>query len=308
MLATPLSTPILQSLSEGSKRQADLHREVGRPSRSTLRLQLGRLGKLGVVEQCRRGGFPGALDYELTPAGRELLLVAEVVGHWLGDAPADPAPLGDRRAKATVKALVEGWTTTMLQALSTGALSLTELHRLIGVESLTYPSIERRFSALRLARLVIPQESDSRGTPYLPSDWLRAAVAPLAAAARWELRHGAVDAAPIAPIDAEALFLLALPLLRLPQELSGSCRLGMQITSKAAAGTAGAIVEIVDGNVVSCITELRGYANAWALGGVDAWLSALIEADPARLELGGDTRLARSIVEGLSRTLNAAPA
>jgi hypothetical protein len=40
-------------------------------------------------------------------------------------------------------------------------------------------------------------------------------------------------------------------------------------------------------------------ADAWAAGPPNAWFRAAIEADPNHLELGGDRRLARTLVDGI---------
>jgi DNA-binding HxlR family transcriptional regulator len=179
LLAAPLNVSILRALAEGPRQQSELRQAAGSPAQTTLRAQLRHLVEIGAVEMQRRNDFPGALDYELTAAGGGLLDVLLVLEAWLEKAH-PPLTLGGNEAKAAVKALAEGWSTTMLWALAGGPLSLTELDRAIGAVS--YPSLERRLSALRLAALVKPAPNRGRGTPYAVTDWLRQAVAPLTAA------------------------------------------------------------------------------------------------------------------------------
>ena len=63
-------------------------------------------------------------------------------------------------------------------------------------------------------------------------EWLRHAIAPLAAAARLEFQLPQGETAPIAPLDVEAAFLLALPLIELPEELQGTCRLTVPVSGR----------------------------------------------------------------------------
>lgn len=305
LLSTPLNVRILRSLADGPKQQAELQRQCGLPAQTTLRAQLKRLVEIGALEKHRRNRFPGVLEYELTTAGRELSFVAAVLLGWLERGADGPLALEDNAAKTAIKALAEGWSTTMLRALATGPLTLTELDRVIALHS--YPSLERRLAALRLAGLVEARESNGRGTPYAVTERLRRGIAPLAAAARWERRHSAQLAAPIAPIDVEAAFLLTAPLLRLQEQLSGSCRMAAEVPNGRKPRLAGVVHEIRDGNLTGCSTKLSGNADAWALGSIGAWLDAIIDADTDRLELGGDCPLGRALLAALHETLFSVP-
>jgi DNA-binding HxlR family transcriptional regulator len=292
---------ILRSLADGPKRQVELRRVTGSPAQTTLRAHLRGLEDLGAIAKRRRSTFPGTLEYELEKPGGELLFVADSLERWLAGAPKLPLGLGGDSAKAAIKALVEGWSTSMLRALAARPLSLTELDQVIAEHN--YPSLERRLGGMRLAGLVEALPANGRGTPYAVSEWARRAIAPLTAAARWECRHAADRTAAIGRLDAEAAFLLATPLVRLAAELSGGCRLAVEIPNGAELRLAGAVVEVDAGRVRSCTSRLQGHPEAWVSGSAAAWMSAIIEADTDRLELGGDGRLARAVVDGLSRTL-----
>jgi DNA-binding HxlR family transcriptional regulator len=305
LLATPLNSHLLRALSQGPKRQADLRREVGTPAQTTLRAHLKELAEIGSIAKQRRNRFPGVLEFELTEAGRDLLAVATILERWLERAPEGPLSLGTAPAKSAIKALAEGWSTTILRALAAGPLSLTELDHIIG--SLSYPSLERRMGAMRLADQIEARPSNGRGTPYAVTPWLRQGVGPLAAATRWERCHLPEGAPPLTRIDTEAAFLLAVPLLQLPSDLSGSCRMAMEIPNGSNPRLAGVVIEVRDGKVTSCATRLRGSPEAWASGSTKAWLAALIEADSDGLELGGDGRLARTFLHGLHRSLFGLP-
>ena len=301
LLAVPLNVSILRALARGPQQQAGLRRIAGLPAQTTLRAQLKRLAEIGVVEKHRRNQFPGVLEYELTTAGRDLLSVVDVLERWLSEAPDVPLSFENNAAKAAIKALVESWSTKMLRALAARPLSLTDLDRLIA--DLSYPALERRLVALRHSSQVEAQPHNGRGTPYALTTWGRQGIAPIAAAAHWERRHLPAVTAPVGRNDAEAAFLLAMPLLGLPAEISGSCRMGVEFPNGGRRRLAGAMVEVKTGSIVSCATQLQGHSDAWALGPPGAWLKAVIEHDSSGLELGGDCRLARSLLEGLHDSL-----
>lgn len=301
LLSAPINVLILRALAGAPQQQAELRRAAGFPAQTTLRAQLKRLMEIGAIERRRRDRFPGVLEYELTTAGRELLPILDAMEHWLAKNPDGPRALGGSQAKAAIKALADGWSTTMLRALAASPLSLTELDGVI--RSLSYPSLERRLSAMRLAGLIAACPSNGRGTPYAITDLLRLGIACLTTAARWERRNLPLDTAPISQLDTETSFLLAMPLLRPSVEVSGSCRLAAETPAGEKRRLAGVVVEVSGGTVNSCTTNLQGHTDAWALGSSAAWLDAVIERDTDRLEIGGDCGLAEALLEGLHEVL-----
>ena len=189
----------------------------------------------------------------------------------------------------------------MLRALAANPLSLTELDRVIA--SLSYPSLERRLAALRLAGQVEALAGNGRGTPYAVTTWAREGVGPLTAAAHWERRYMPHETPPIGRIDAEAILLLTLPLLSLSADVSGSCRMAMELPGKDGRRLAGVVVVVAQGSVESCTSRLEGSADAWALGSASGWLEAMVRADTDNIEPGGDSRLASALLERLHAVL-----
>lgn len=301
LLASQLNVLILRGLAEGPRKQVELRRLAGSPAQTTLRAQLKRLIDLGAIAKNRRNRFPGVLEYELSPPGRELLFVMDAIEQWLAGSPDEPLPLGGSAAKAAIKALAEGWSTAMLRALAARPLSLTDLDRVIG--SLSYPSLERRLAAMRLAGQIEARPGGGSGRPYAVTPWLREGVGPLVAAIQWERRHQPAAMPPITPLDVEAAFLLAVPLLQLPEELSGSCRMAAEVANGDKPRLAGVLVEVEDGRIASCSTQLTGRPDARALGSASAWLDAVTEGDTDRIEMNGDCRLARTLLDGLHEAL-----
>ena len=301
LLSTPRTCLILRALADGPKRQVELRRATGFPAQTTLRGQLKALEDAEVIHRHVRDPFPAVLEYELAEAGRELLPVIDALDRWLAAGPEGTFQLGSDASKAVVKALLESWTSTLLHALAESPRSLTELDRVVDV--LSYPALERRLSEMRLAGQIEPLPAGRSGTPYAVSDWMRSAVAPLVAAARWEQRHPPPERAPIAPRDVEAAFLLAGALLRPPSDLSGACRLGVKLPGRSGAGPAGILIEVRDGEVESCSAPPPDEHAASASGPPAAWFGAVIEGDPSELELGGDLGLAGALVESLHNAL-----
>jgi DNA-binding HxlR family transcriptional regulator len=301
LLGTSPNAAVLQALGEGPSSLAELQSRGGSPG-STLRARLKDLVRDGVVVARRNRGFPrGSAEYELTVAGDELLPVVEILGRWLAESPKGSLAFGGDAAKAAIGALVEAWSASLLRALAAKPLSVADLDSLIG--ALNYPSLERRIAAMRHAGQVEARPANGRETPYAVTAWLRRGVAPLLAAVGWERRHLNGGGVPVAAMDVEAALLLAMPLVELDPELSGSCRLAVELPSDGERRVAGVLATLERGAVASCTSRLDGSADAWASGTLGVWLRALIDRDGDSLELGGDGRLARTLVTGLNEAL-----
>jgi DNA-binding HxlR family transcriptional regulator len=306
LLAAPLTVPILRAHADGPLRLPELRERVGGAAQTTLRGHVGNLRGIGALSRRVLGGMPYTVENELTEMGGAVLSVAEVVEDWLAQAPQGSIALGSEPAKGALRALIGGWGSTMLRALAARPLSLTELASLIG--GLSYPAVERRLSAMRAARQVERLGGSGNSTSYVVTDWMRQAVAPLAAAGRCECRYIPAVSEPLTRIDVEAAFLLAVPLVSLSEQAGGSCLLGvdtgMDARRKSAGRLAGVRVKVEDGQIASCAARLERDPRTWALGTVENWLEALIDRRLDRLRLGGeDPPLASDLVKGLHDAL-----
>jgi hypothetical protein len=103
-------------------------------------------------------------------------------------------------------------------------------------------------------------------------------------------------------LDVETAFLLSLPLVRLSRSVNGECRLAVEVPSTSD-GLTSVLVRAVDGTLEVDGDGVPGDAAAWATGSVAAWFAAVIDADPANLELGGDVGFARALLDALRLTL-----
>ena len=303
LLSVPLNVHLLTALGDEELALADLSRAVGHPPATTLRSYLKALADLGVVERRQETDFPGTVAYSLARPGKRLLLVASAVRNWLREAPDGPIALGDPAAKSAIKALAEGWNATIIRVLAARPLALTELAKLIA--SISYPTLERRLAALRRNGQLQARRNGngSRGTPYEATDWLRRAAAPLTAAVAWEREWAPAQTKALSRIDIEAIFLLAIPLLELPEEFSGRCRLAVEMRAGGEPEYAGAMVTVEAGRPASWVARLEGDSDAWAGGTVSGWLGWLSGDSDRALEVGGDSALGRAVLETLRHNL-----
>jgi DNA-binding HxlR family transcriptional regulator len=303
LLSAHLNVLILRALADGPLRLAELRKEVGGPAQSTLRGNLAKLTEIGALRRRGRSDKPSVLEYELMPLGRDLLFAADAVEAWLRLAPEEPMALDSPGAKVAIKALVGGWTSTIVRALAARPLMLTELDKLI--DGCTYPALERRLSAMRLAgQIGLSDNEDGKGRHYTVGPWLRQAIGPLSVAARCERRHMPSTTAPIARIDVESAFLLVAPLIDLCDGTSGFCQLTVEaVEHDTRHAWAGVQMTIEDGSLASCVARLEPQPTNWAVGTSLAWLDAVIERDVEQLRFGGDGDLGREIVKGLHDAL-----
>lgn len=300
VLSAPLHVHLLKALEPGPIPLSELSRSVGLPPQSTMRVYMRRLSEHGALERRQQSSFPGTVDYGLSPAGEKLLRVGEAVQRWLQRAPGGPIALGSVAAKSVIKALVEGWDLHVVRALAARPLALTELSRVI--TCVNYPTLERRFTAMRAAGLIqVCAERRGRVFPYEVCDWLRTAAGPLATAAMWERRCAPQMTSAIGRNDVEAVFLLAVPLLELPAEASGLCRLSVELRKGSETEFAGVMLAVEEGNITSLTSRLQGSPDAWANGTAGDWSQWAGGQDKA-IETGGDRDLAEACTEELRAT------
>lgn len=235
-----------------------------------------------------------------TPAGRELLFVSRVLERWLEEGPDGPLELGPEAGPA-LSALLGGWCSMTIHALAARPLTVAET-----VESLVVldeTTVEERIDEMIGAGLldVIAGEGDEER--FAATDWLRQAIAPLAVAARLELRHPPGDTAPIAARDVEAAFHLTLPLLELPAETSGTCSLAVDLEKDVPGSPAGVTVRIEEGRIASCESGLEEVVDAWGAASAGDWLDTVIEPGVVHVRSGGNRSLARRLLHEMHEAL-----
>jgi len=242
--------------------------------------------------------------FRVSSSGREALFVAFVVERWLQSAPHGPVPFDGPEAEGTVAALAEGWSATVVHMLAREPMTLAELDA--AIEGLGRRAVGRHLEAMqRAGQIEALAESDE--AIYALTDWARAGIAPLIASARLERRNPMEGMAPIDALDVDAGFRLSLPLLTLPRELSGVCRLGLNLDEDERSAMTGVTARIEEGRVVSCHDGLDIEANAWAAATAADWLDTVIEPDAKRVRTGGDRWLSGALLDSLHKTLFGVP-
>ncbi len=303
LLGVPLHVQILTALQSGPESLTDRRAATGSPPQTTLRARLKTLASLGIVERLGTAQGGRGLEFGLSAPGHALLGVGRALERWLAIRPNGRLELRDTAARSAVKALVDGWSSAIVRALAARPLSLTELDQLI--PGLNYPTIERRLVAMRLVGLIEPCPSVGRSTPYVVTGWLRRGLAPLVAATGWEREHLDQTAAPpIRRFDVEAAFLLAVPPLALDPAVGGICRLSVGLGSRSDnARPAGVRVAVDSGEIISCLADLNAPVDAWVDGSAAAWIRAVTDGDPERLDAGGNLPLAGELLDQLHAAL-----
>jgi hypothetical protein len=247
---------------------------------------------------------PGEIDEDTllkpTPAGRELLVVAPVLERWLGRCPEGPLAL-EPDAGPVLSALLGGWCSMVVHALAAGPLAIEETVEALVV--LSRETVEERIGDLVEAGLLDVLPGGGGVERFAVTEWLRMAIAPLAVAARLELRHPPGDTAPISARDVEAAFHLTLPLLELPGEMSGTCSLAVDLDKDVPGSPAGVTVRVERGEVVSCETGLEEVVDAWAAASAGDWLDTVIEPKVVHVRTGGNRNLARRLLHELHELL-----
>jgi DNA-binding HxlR family transcriptional regulator len=302
LLATTLNFLIVRALAEGPLRLAELRRATGLPAQTTLRGHLSSLEALGIVAKRQASQAPSATENELTPAGRELLRVAESLEAWLNHAPDGPLSLETGSAKGVIKALVDGWGSTILGTLARRPMSLTELDH--AVPALSYPALERRLSSMRMAGLVeaAPAVCGS-GRPYTVTPWARQGVAPLVAATHCEQVEMRRLVAPVTEVEIVTSFLLSVPLVGLPQEVAGRCHLTVDGDPANGRERTGVEVIVEGGQVVFCAAGPGADSGQYATGSAGTWFSAVRDARLELLDYAGG-QLPMQVVRGLHEALH----
>lgn len=237
-----------------------------------------------------------------TAAGREVPPTAAVLQGWLNRCPAGPIEIGEGSGDV-LWPLLSGWVSTVVHALAAGPRTVAEVQEAVGV--LNEEEIEARMGLLEEVGLLraVEAEGGDEETRFESTQWLRYAIAPLAAAARMELRHPLDDTAPIAAADVEAALQLTLPLLRASPGLSGACSLEVELDEGVVGGPVGMTVRIEQGRVIACEPGIDPEADARIAGDTAAWLDAVIDDERRAMRSDGDWRFTRDLLGGLHKTL-----
>jgi len=300
LFENPLNVKVLRAHVEGPLRLAELQELVAWSAEATVRGSIKNLQECGGLVKQPAEGKSNAVATALGPAGKDLLVVADVLEGWLSECPAKSIDLGGGHAAVAVKALAGGWSSSLIRALATSPLTLTELSEQI--PEISYPALERRIGWMRTTGQLDALPKQPRGTPYVPTRWLRRAITPLAMAMRCERRH-MDDNPPITDVEAEAAFLLSLPMAPLPAGRRGDCTLAVQTDATEfdeGRPLAGVNIELQADGSTSWSVGLMAKPQTWAVGTAEDWLNAMLDGRFETLRIGGaDPQFAADVINAM---------
>ena len=236
----------------------------------------------------------------LTGKGEEMLFVSGTIERWLARCPQGPLELGLAGARALAP-MVLSWSATLTHALATGPLTIEELEQALA-SVLDPEALERQLQSMVNSGQAEAIYGSGRAPSYGLTDWGREAISPIVAAVRFEQRHPEDDVHDPDVFDVEAAFQMALPLLRLPDDLRGTVRAGVRIPGEDEL-VAGSTVEVEGGRVAASSPLLDRVPETWATGTPLEWAETVIEPAAAGLDLGGDVGLAAGVIEALHERL-----
>jgi hypothetical protein len=249
-------------------------------SPSTLREHLSELIEAGVGVE---GGTARAREFSLSTAGSELAKLILVIDDWLRSdfAPEMVSPAAGWR---TFGELADTWRAVLLEWIARRRPSRDDLGD--GVAGFSGRKLKEDFDMLCASGLA---ELGKDGRHSL-SRWGVQAIGVIAEVARWEQACIPEKAAPIEPADAIVAMLAALPILRLPEHLSGLCTLSAEREAGDDGSPRSATVwaKVRRGRVVKVDEDKPpGPADAWISGPFSAWLSAVLDGRLRALNCDG---------------------
>lgn len=240
-------------------------------------------------------------ELRVTGEGKGLHYVNTVLDDWLSRSPQGRLRLAHPEARRALGALVFGWSATVIHALAPAPLTLLELKR--AVDSVSTEVVIERVADLEASGLVETEIGADGKKRYAVTRWLREGVAPLAAAGRLERHFPPADTVPPDSLDVGAAFFLAVPLIALPAELAGTCRMEVGVEPGGQGEAVGVTVRVDGGRVVSCAPGLDPGADAFAEGSALAWFDTLVEPEVSEVRTGGEEVLAAALLDTLHETL-----
>jgi DNA-binding HxlR family transcriptional regulator len=292
LLSSESNRSILTALARRPMGQHELKAWLVIASATTLHRHLRELSKMTVIAKRETPDARRRVSYELTAAGRALLLVLGIATRWLRRHPRrslEPvSPVGWR----AFAALAAAWELGLVRQLAGQPYSGAELSE--SIPGLSSHKAERELGRLGGAGIVRPIGGRDRQARHALSDWGRLGIAVLAAGARWERVHVPERATPVRIEDATAALIATLPLTRLPAHVSGICSFAVESDrGDDLTPPAGAVwAEVRRGRIASCAAGTAPRAPiAWARGSIDSWFEAVIDGRSAAVQTGGDPDL-----------------
>lgn len=215
LLVEDWSVPIMRELLGRSRRPSELEQRIPEAPHSALMRRLGEMDAMGMVTKERFAGLPPRAQYALTGEGRTAIRIVGAARWW--ERAWSPGPEDGIEA---LRLVADQRNREILLALAAGRLSPAALEqRLSGSRS----TVTQRLAELA-RKGILARNVDEGHAWYELTDCARDLALVGVAAARWEWQW-ARPSEPVSPsLVADVLHLFA-PLVDLPAELAGICRL-----------------------------------------------------------------------------------
>jgi len=290
LLSAGATGAILMALGEGPLRTKSLTEQIPGYAPRTVYRYAGKLAELEVIEREEEPGVPSKVVHMLSePCGSELYSLIT----RFADASMTRLPDGriDAHAWASLGLLADLWEAGMIEELSCGPRSPTELAR--GPHELSYHQVNRRAGLFRTAKLVREHEAPGRRRCYALTDKTRKTMGLLAEIGRWRHRYVVgEDEEGMSAGEMATTLRAALPLARLPEHVGRRLKLCV-IGEGDAPAAEGEVVWVEvreDGTLHSC-SEPTERIDAWGRGKVEGWVQALVDGDSSKILAGEDDKL-----------------
>ncbi len=301
LIGSGANGPILQALGPRSLRTKRLTERVPTYAPRTVYRHTRRLAELGLIDRQEIAGVPSTVIHSLSPAGRDLYHLLDSYAKspsWQVSAP------GDGDGFWTLCGLQgEMWASGWVDELSQAGRSLTDLTE--ATPGFTFHQVSRRIHQLLSWGLLRESTAGGHRKRYQLSDRTRRGMALVAELGRWRQRHALAGGDGGLNVGEMATLLRAsLPLLELPEHREMSIKLGIVgTTGEDGEHGSEALTAHVSATGAMCCVKDGPPSQAWALGTVETWLSAILDGNRGRMRVGGDLAFVDTCLEELHEAL-----
>jgi DNA-binding HxlR family transcriptional regulator len=289
LLSAGATGAILMALGEGPLRTKGLTERVPGYAPRTIYRYAGKLAELEVIEREEEPGVPSKVVHALSnPCGTELY---EVINRF-ADSSLTRLPDGriDAHAWASLGLLADLWEAGMVEELSCGGRSPTELAR--GPHGLSYHQVNRRAGLFKASGLLSEWQGPGRRRCYGLTEKTRRKMGLIAAIARWRHHHVAGEGEEgMTAGEMATLLRAALPLLKVPEHKGKCLRLEVRAGNEQQDAAAEAVWAEVegDGTVRPCASATPS-TDGWGRGEIRAWISVILDGGSKQVLVGADGR------------------
>ncbi len=306
LLGNGANGPILMALGPRSLRTKKLTEKVPTYAPRTVYRHARKLAELGLVDREEVAGVPSTVIHSLSPAGRDLYRLIDAYAK--ASIPWVSGPGSGDGVWTVCGLLGEMWTYGWIEELGHGGRSATDLAE--ATAEMTFHQVSRRTHQLLSWSLLYESVARGHRKRYQLSEQARHGMALIAGLGRWRQQHAAGEEEGGLTVGEMTTVLRAsLPLLQLPEHQERSIKLGIVGTTgqDGQRGSATLTAHVSAGGTVRCV-KAKPSEDAWAIGTVDTWFSALLDDDRGRMRVGGDLDFVDDCLKLLHEVLWAAPA